>query len=321
MWKREKKNKTGFPAQVQAICTRFGVREGDRNMKAVIIIICVVIILALFSLWNYRRFMPALKSYGEPKYKVIKKVIHIKANGRTIYGEILLPEGKEGPLATVICSHGFGSSYTLCESMAGMPLASQGYAAVCCDFCGGSKKTKSDLTMMDMSIFTEKEDLLAIIDYVKQQEFVDPDNLFLLGESQGGMVSAITAVERMDDLKAMILYYPAFCIPDMAHERFEKKEDITEVCDAFGLKISRKYYEDVWDLDIYDEIARFDKPVLIMHGDKDQTVPHKYGKEGAAAYPDAEFITFPGEVHGWTGKGKIRAFQNSLKFLESQIQK
>ena len=288
-------------------------------MKAVIIIICVLILLAVFSLWNYRRFMPALKSYGEPKYKVTKKVVHIKANGRTIYGEILLPEGKDGPIPTVICSHGFGSSYKLCESMAGMPLASQGYAAVCCDFCGGSKKTKSDLTMMDMSVITEKEDLLAIIDYVKKQDFVDTDNLFLLGESQGGCVSGITAPDRKDDLKAMVLYYPAFCVPDMAHERFDSKEEITEKSDAFKLEISGKYYADVWDMDIYETIAAFDKPVLIMHGDKDEMVPHEYGKRAAAAYPDATFITFPGEVHGWTGKGKIKAFKESLKFLNEQV--
>ena len=293
--------------------------EKGANMRIVIGVGCVIGVLAAFSWWNYRRFMPALASYGEPKYNVTKKVISIEANGRRIYGEILLPEGKQGPLPTVICSHGYGSSYKLCESIAGKPLAAQGYAAVCCDFCGGSKKTKSDLTMMDMSIFTEKEDLLAIIDYVKQQDFVDRQNLFLLGESQGGMVSAITAVERIPDLKAMVLYYPAFCIPDMAHERYQSKEEIPDVCEAFKLNISRKYYADVWDLDVWSEIAKFDKPVLIMHGDKDEMVPHSYGKKGAAVYPDAQFVTFPGEVHGWTGKGKVKAFRESLRFLDAQV--
>ena len=288
-------------------------------MKVVLIVIVVVALLAAVSLWNYRRFMPSQKAYGQAKYKVKVQQIHITANGRRIYGEVLLPEGKEGPLPTVICSHGYGSSYKLCKTMVGQPFAAQGYAAVCCDFCGGSKNTKSDLTMMDMSIYTEKEDLLAIIDYVKKQSFADPDNLFLLGESQGGMVSAITAVDVVDEIKAMVLYYPAFCIPFMAHEQWKTKEEIPEVCEAFNLKISRKYYEDVWDLDVYQEIAAYDRPVLIMHGDKDATVDHSYGARGAAAYPNAQFITFPGEVHGWTGKGKVKAFQESLKFLNAQI--
>ena len=288
-------------------------------MKVVLIVIVVVALLAAVSLWNYRRFMPSQKAYGQAKYKARVQQIHITANGRRIYGEVLLPEGKEGPLPTVICSHGYGSSYKLCKTMVGQPFAAQGYAAVCCDFCGGSKNTKSDLTMMDMSIYTEKEDLLAIIDYVKKQSFVDPDNLFLLGESQGGMVSAITAVDAVDEIKAMVLYYPAFCIPFMAHEQWKTKEEIPEVCEAFNLKISRKYYADVWDLDVYREIAAYDRPVLIMHGDKDATVDHSYGARGAAAYPNAQFITFPGEVHGWTGKGKVKAFQESLKFLNAQI--
>ena len=288
-------------------------------MRILIALVCIIILFALVSRWNYRRYTPALKKYGKPVYKIKKQVININANGRNIYGEILLPEGKEGKLPTVICSHGYASTCTLCENIAGKPLAAQGYAAVCCDFCGGGKKSKSDLTMKDMSIITEKEDLLAIIDYVKTLDFVDTDNLFLLGESQGGCVSGIAAPERADDIKAMVLYFPTFNLPDMAHEQFESKEEIAYYFLSSNLDIGRRYYEDAWDIDIFKTIAAFEKPVLILHGGRDDMVPVTYSEDAAAAYPDATYEIFEGEVHGLTGKGKVRAFKRTLEFLNGQI--
>lgn len=67
---------------------------------------------------------------------------------------------------------------------------------------------------------------------------------------------------------------------------------------------------------MYEEIKDFDKPVLILHGDKDTVVPLEYGKKAAAVYHDAEFVTFPGEIHGFMGKGKLRAAKLSYEFFE-----
>ena len=42
----------------------------------------------------------------------------------------------------------------------------------------------SDVDFMDMTVMTEKEDLSAVMDFVKTKDFVDQDHLFLLGQSQ-----------------------------------------------------------------------------------------------------------------------------------------
>ena len=288
-------------------------------MRIIIALICIIILFSLVSFWNWRRYTPALRKYGKAEYKIEKQTVNIKADGRNIYGEILKPEGKDGKLPAVICCHGYASTYTLCENMAGKPLASRGYAAICCDFCGGSKKSKSDLSMKEMSVITEKEDLLAIIDYVKTLDFIDTDNLFLLGESQGGLVSAVAAPERAEDIKAMVLYYPALNIPDLAHEQFESREEIAKYFADARLDIGKRYYEDAWDIDVYKTIASYDKPVLILLGTKDNTVPIGYGEDAAAAYPDAKLEILEGEVHGFTAKGKVRAFKQTLEFLNRHI--
>lgn len=285
-------------------------------MKIFIIVLIVIAAFAAFSLWNYRRFMPKPVPLGDKKYKAATKELCIKTNGKTLYGELLTPEGVKGKLPTVICCHGYGSSYKLCKTLIGKALAMSGYAAYCFDFYGGSKKSKSGGSMMEMSIMTEKEELLAVIDHIKKLDIVDADNLFLLGESQGGMVSGITAVERAEDLKAMVLYYPAFCIPDDAHKKFESKEAIPEITEAFNLKISRKYYKDAWDLDVYSYIPAYDKPVFIIHGDKDAMVDVSYGRKAAKVYKNATYVELPGEIHGFMGKGKLEAAKQSFKFLE-----
>lgn len=64
--------------------------------------------------------------------------------------------------------------------------------AYCFDFYGGCKGSKSGGSMLEMSIFTERDDLSAVIGHVKTLDVVDQENLFLLGESQGGCVAGIT---------------------------------------------------------------------------------------------------------------------------------
>lgn len=59
---------------------------------------------------------------------------------------------------------------------------------------------------------TEVADLNAVVDMIKTLDFVDTDNIFLLGRSQGGFVSALTAAQREDDIQGMVLFYPAFVI-------------------------------------------------------------------------------------------------------------
>ena len=51
--------------------------------------------------------------------------------------------------------------------------------------------SKSDGKFRDMSLETEKRDLLCVIDYVARLNYVNSSKLILVGESQGGVVSCI----------------------------------------------------------------------------------------------------------------------------------
>lgn len=275
--------------------------------------------LAAFSVYNYRRFMPKTQSFADKKYAVEVKPIQVQSGEHTLYGELLRPKGMTGPLPTVVCCHGLGSSYKLCKDTMGKCFAMSGLQVYCFDFCGGSKKSRSGGTMREMSIFTEREDLRSVIEKMKTLECVDQSNLFLLGESQGGCVAGMTAPEYSDDLKGMVQYYPAFCIPDDARKKYASVTDIPDEDDVFGQPIGRVYSEKLLDYDVYSDIVPFDKPVLIIHGDQDPVVDISYGKRAAETYPDAKFHCLPGENHGFSGKGKLEAARLSYEFIQNLI--
>ena len=139
--------------------------------------------------------------------------------------------------------------------------------------------------------------------------------IILLGESQGGAVSAISAGRNKDIVNGLIMYYPAFVVPDWVHEMFKTKEDITVRFNFMWLPLGRKYAEDVWDYDPYSEIGSYDKPVLLMHGDKDELVPLFYADEAAKCYKDIDYYVIKDGQHGFTGDKEEQANKYLLDYL------
>lgn len=239
-------------------------------------------------------------------------------NGKRIYGIVYLPEGKNGKMPTAIYSHGFGGTNSTGSAYA-RSLAEHGYACYCFDFCGGSSSSRSDGKTTDMSIFTERSDLEAVIVTIKQQEFTDTDNLFLIGASQGGMVSAMTAAAHPEEIKGLMLLYPAFCIADDAHHRFLSLEDVPATVNLMGMTIGRVYYERLFDFDTYATVTTYPKDVLIVHGDKDGTVPISYSQNAISRYPSAILETLSGAGHGFYGDNQTKATNYILDYISNHI--
>lgn len=236
---------------------------------------------------------------------------------KRIFGELFSPtDGEKHP--AVIFVHGYNSCYAdfrgECEA-----FASNGFIAYALDFCGGSDRSKSSGLSTDMSVLTEKEELLAVIDYFAAMENVLPGKLFLLGGSQGGLVSGLAAEERRDVLGGMILYFPAYMIPDNWRPRFPTVEDIPEVLEFWGLRLGRRFFLDMRDLYTYEHVGGFSKPILIFQGDADQIVPLSSAEKTAKAYPNAKLVVLPGEGHGFSEKAIGGVIEQSLAFLNALL--
>ena len=222
------------------------------------------------------------------------KEAHIQAstfsctrNNLTIRGTQYRPQGSNLPIA-IVC-HGFMAFQDTVRHYA-VRLAERGYLSYCFDFCGGSViKGKSDGRTTDMSVYTEVEDLLRVIEYAKVQESSDSRRILLMGCSQGGLVAALTAARLKNEISQLVLFYPAFCIPfdARAGKMLFAKFDPKNVPDTFRcglIKLGKYYVEDVINIDPYTEIEDYSGDVLIVHGTKDRIVALEYVEKAVDIY-------------------------------------
>lgn len=105
-------------------------------------------------------------------------------------------------MPAVIFSHGFWGTHSVGDGYA-RALAQKGYVVYCFDFCGGAPGSRSSGSTLEMSFFTEKADLEAVMEKVQGLDYVDRENLFLMGTSQGGAVSAITGADHEEEVQGM----------------------------------------------------------------------------------------------------------------------
>lgn len=213
-------------------------------------------------------------------------------DGNRIFGMMYYNSTASEKQPAVILSH---SSSLTHEAMKGYAsaIAKMGFAAYCFDFCGGSDKSKSDGKTDEMTVFTEVEDLRAVVKTVKSLDYVDSSNVCLLGSSQGGLVSALLADECPDDFAGMILFYPAFNIPEM----------VKMFC-GFGdfggmMSMSEAYINSIKDFDVWSHIGKFSKPVCIIHGTADMIVPISNSVKAVGLYPSATLNKIEGANHGF----------------------
>ena len=242
------------------------------------------------------------------------RAIHIPVGGGTIGGLLFIPRHQD-PVPLVILSHGLGRNNVSNVAWAERFAAEQGMAAFCYDFRGCGPLSSGTFT--EMSVMTEAADVNAVLKEALIWDFVDPKRIVLLGRSQGGMASAITAAEHPLEPAALVLLYPAFVIPDDLHRIFLSKDRLPETYDHHGHVLGRIYALDAWDYDVYNEIGAYEGPVLIIHGTEDKTVPFSYSERAAQVYSDVKLIAVEGAGHGFSEEDQNKAFLDITEFLRA----
>lgn len=263
--------------------------------------------------------------------------------GEMIYGVAFIPaEAKTKKVPLVILSHGFNSTH-LAQTHYGQRMAENGIGMYIYDFCGGSVMSKSEGRMQEMSVKTERNDLLNVVRTAKTWSWVDTSNIFLSGESQGGFVTALAGVELQAEIRAMVLLYPALHIPvEMAKtfpdvalkmhadgyeaaalsQELKTTEDGTLAnLDAFAGNFTAGpvYPLDAISLNTVDICRSFHKPVFIIHGDKDNMVPITFAFQGIKDFPNASLKILPGAGHGFWAELGTQASLWMLDFVKGQV--
>jgi len=241
--------------------------------------------------------------------------LSVNKNEKFIYGKLYVPKAGIEPYPTVIISHGLSVTHSYVDSLAKY-LVKQGFATYIFDYRGGGYGSKSSGSSIEMSVLTEMGDLSDVVELLLQEKRIDKNRLFLAGQSQGGIVSALYAANNPEKIRGLVLEYPAFDIPDYGHSIYTNESNIPDRYRFASMEVGRPYFTDTWNLDVYSEISKYTGPVLIIHGTEDSLVPISYSKKAVEFYQDADLIIVPRAGHGFYGLEKRKISKDIREFLK-----
>lgn len=276
-------------------------------MKLKTILIAVVLLLG----HTYR-------TLAQSSCERFTKEIRIENNSRSIYGVLSRPEYGNGKQPVVIIAHGFNGTHGFGRNYF-ETLNNLGYQCFTFDFPCGSVNSRSNNNTMEMSILDQQSDLEAIVRYFKSRTDVDADNIVLIGESQGGLVAALTAAHVSKDIRRLILVYPALCIPAQWNKRYPQLSGIPDTTRIWNVPLGRRFFTELRDMDVFNVIGKFKKPVLIIQGDADAIVSLEDSRRALKIYKDARLYVIPGAGHGFKSKELKESLLQIEGFLKPGI--
>ncbi len=176
-----------------------------------------------------------------------------------IKGIFTLPDGGN-KFPCVILSHGQISSKGS-DKFVALAAAFQAAGAASCRFdyrgCG-----ESDGRIEETTLSGRVADLDAVAEWVFNHPSLDGGRIGLLGSSFGGCTSLVKAA-RDPRVKCLSLWATPYCL--------DEKDDASEV------EFEDALYEDFARYDLLAEAEKVSR-VLVIHGDRDETVPCAEGK-------------------------------------------
>jgi len=230
----------------------------------------------------------------------MERPVIFENQGQKLFGILHLPE-TGGLVPGVVLLHGFTGhkieAHRLFVELA-RSLSAAGLAALRFDFRGSGD---SEGAFQDMTVAGEVSDAMAAIHFLAAQEGVDASRLGMLGLSLGGCVAAI-AVGKGAPVRSLVLWsavgllqetFAPFWTDEMAN-LMERQGWI----DIGGLALGRAFVEEVKRLQPLQEIAKYNGPVLIVHGEKDESVDLKNARAYQRAIPGEKRLhIIPGADH------------------------
>ena len=210
------------------------------------------------------------------------------------------PEGyTKCPLVIVI--HGFTGHMEERHIVAVAETLNQiGFATLRVDMYGHGN---SGGAFRDHTLYKWLGNAMAVIDYARGLDFVT--DLWLCGHSQGGMTAMLAGALKRDVIKGLIPMSPAWEIPEEARKGLMlgtpfDPDHIPDEIPGWGEKnqtLGGNCLRVAQTIRVEDAIDRFDGPVLIPHGDADETVPVGYAIKAAERYRHCKLVLIPGDTH------------------------
>lgn len=235
--------------------------------------------------------------------------VEFNNKGTKIFGVIHRPLGEEKAPGVLFChglaGHKIGKHrmyVNLSECLSRVGIASFRF-----DFRGSGD---SEGEFADMSLEGEVSDAVKALDFLCQQNGIDPHRIGIYGRSFGSAIAVITA-HRFGHVKSLALWASVFNAKQW-EEQWEQaethqldEEQRHELMRINGQLPSMGFYRELFGLDLEDELTSLKEiPLLLIHGEKDPLVSIEHSEK----YEDlrrndsglTEFIRLPHSDHDFT---------------------
>ena len=253
-----------------------------------------------------------------------KPVVFKNKRGRQLMGILHIPEGKKKWPLVIIC-HGFGATKTrrrlvrLARALAKKKIASFRF-----DFEGcGDSEGKLEIATAKREV----QDLDSALGYVLKQKNVDRNIMGFVAESLGAVVVLKYIVQKEFSTKTLVFWSPAFfqkkLIPFWNTKsdlrRWKKQGYFIRKDKKFGISYLRENEKK----DYTPLLCQIRVPILIIHGQKDETIPIKFSRELARNYKNVKLIALPKAGHKFDENYYIqkRLVQNTVRWLKKFLKK
>ena len=230
-----------------------------------------------------------------------EKVFFTNSRGEKICG--ILEKPNENKDRIVIVVHGYSTHKNRTSSLLMTEeLTEHGIHSLRIDL-SGCGESEGDFTKQ--TITGSADDISAAIAYTKTLGYID---IALFGASAGGL-AVMAAALLNPDVKRLGLKCPVSNFVDLYQKRLG-----TEGIEKWRTTGTYPYTTDneqTHDIDycvfddytkhiMYDQVKAIQCPVLIVHGDADETVPVEQSEKLATCFSDAKLVIVPGADHKFT---------------------
>lgn len=227
------------------------------------------------------------------------KEFYIPCDGIRLHAKLDFPAVEKEKFPLVIIIHGFTGHMEEPHIVAVSETCNEiGFATLRVEMFGHGK---SDGEFKDHTLFKWLTNALTVMDYAKHLDFVS--GLYLCGHSQGGLLTMLVGAMERDSLKAILPLSPAWMIPENARGGellgipFDPVQIPDELSRPDGLTLNGNYIRAAQTIFVEPSIERYDGPVLLVHGDKDEAVPVFYAYKAAELYQNARLVIVSGDTH------------------------
>lgn len=185
----------------------------------------------------------------------------------TLRGVLHRPD-RAGDLPGIVLLHGFTGQHIEDQRLfvqAGRFLAEDGYAVLRMDFYGSGN---SDGAFDAMTVHSEVDDAVAMLDWFCAQPGIDPGRFAVVGLSLGGAIAALLAA--FDRRVKAAVFWNAVAEPRLHFGEIALKGPQAGV--TGGLRVSRAFLETFYAMDVAGAVQRYGGPGLVIRGTADDVV-------------------------------------------------